>query len=1515
MCGIVAYFGSAGNNLTRVLTGMSAIIYRAPDSTGVGMFGDDSQPIHAKKAVGPIEKLVETLVESGAYTSDDFQLISLWSGGASDKLIRTQQRRLIVFEGLPVGLFDKIANGEATYPHYDDLVELSPGRAVFMSPGQPGRPSLDENFHIRSKSAFPRAIVRLITEYDLPPEVIRQIIREPLKAVIAKKSAEGQIEIGEEWIMAAFDSVYLNILADIPAKKTGLDRTRTPLIKPVALKSLWRCLPDTTVKIPTDYIRDGVCCLFRLLDAALLTRIASQPDIIESLEKIFEYSWPQHERSASVTWRNLYRAEKGVNVYGRAAATALTYLKRDDFLTAMLSDLSRREMMTEPAILPDQTDPVSLRYFSQPVIGHGRWALQSAVTQKNAHPFLDAEQHRCIAVNGQFDAQIEERLKVFLSKVGRFSFRSENSSEYLPLLWGYYFNQLIEAKRRYRAVAMQVENDLEACGIGSRTIDFSVHRTIIDKSLRALDEMAFIQAVEQILQNGGQVAACGMSIFSSGKLYIAGHNRPIFIVRRLENNDFMVVSDLNAAMGLFPQKLIFKKRHALEILKTRHAEDVTRLKNDGAGIDQINELNARFKKEEASILEVFTVEVHTLEGEKIFARIETTIDQGQTNRHVIITDFAGEPLPEIASFRTVLHPTQVKQHLGQSFYETHLDEIPERLREILRNYAPVEDRVPDFRLKKKLLRRKFGSNLRDLKRIVLVGAGSAYYMGHLSQRMIHAVMPEMDVLTIRPGEIDDPERFFVPENDLIILLSWSSTTADMVLLARRLLVLKVVMVAITEKVYADMALIVAKSGGVIPILSGEEVTVTGVKSTVCMLFCLDLFLLWVGSSLGRKEEALTYVEAMHRLPYQLANILSDEPIKDFSTTIARKYFQADAGMIISALFTDGLGWEVALKLEENTLSMVGKALDYQEVIETDLPAYPEETMVIVDATCLSRLGEALTVMDFLFGQQIPFIAIGIAWHEEARIRHLSGGRCVFLPGMKRKTLQLFANLIFYYQLTFYCGQSRGIGIGVVPRSLAKSVTVGRSLFGKDDSAAKTLMKIKDDNKRHKTISPSKQQIENASHWEIDARTERSALYYKDMRELMGRITVTQSPGDLCRDFDENTKRLADHLFGEDSDIDEIVFVPMDKRSQSAVKSTATIWSRFLDYRVRIISPEAHLAAFLENTLLMTAAATSAGQKRLAKRLETAACPVFRLEPETDFTACRFDNGDGGRFLLTDRFRHARSDYLGAMLHLVFINTWHHVFPDKAKIISQHFQRLGQTVLSLLDNSDLKSQVSRSMTINRQYKTMFYIGPPVGTGFAWADTFDRTGGILMVPHLFGESAHGPLVTVDSRAEEKFIKLDDRKTMVSAFGESQVGLWENEYLGGKKIDFFLKASPDDLSHEEKRPFFTEGSWYIPELLPDYDTTRDNLIVMDATHPRYFDQALDEISIFGCRYPRMVLVTQRAFLDEKGKASLYRYPVSSTIILPEISGEPIPEIHLSFVMNMIGMETAACTNISNH
>ncbi|MGD9016027.1 MAG: hypothetical protein PVH30_01495, partial [Desulfobacterales bacterium] len=50
---------------------------------------------------------------------------------------------------------------------------------------------------------------------------------------------------------------------------------------------------------------------------------------------------------------------------------------------------------------------------------------------------------------------------------------------------------------------------------------------------------------------------------------MASHNRPVFVVRRLENDDFMVVSDINAGLGLFPQKLIEETINALDELQQR----------------------------------------------------------------------------------------------------------------------------------------------------------------------------------------------------------------------------------------------------------------------------------------------------------------------------------------------------------------------------------------------------------------------------------------------------------------------------------------------------------------------------------------------------------------------------------------------------------------------------------------------------------------------------------------------------------------------------------------------------------------------------------------------------------------------------------------------------------------------------------------------------------------------------------------------------------------------------------
>jgi hypothetical protein len=166
----------------------------------------------------------------------------------------------------------------------------------------------------------------------------------------------------------------------------------------------------------------------------------------------------------------------------------------------------------------------------------------------------------------------------------------------------------------------------------------------------------------------------------------------------------------------------------------------------------------------------------------------------------------------------------------------------------------------------------------------------------------------------------------------------------------------------------------------------------------------------------------------------------------------------------------------------------------------------------------------------------------------------------------------------------------------------------------------------------------------------------------------------------------------------------------------------------------------------------------------------------------------------------------------------------------------------------------------------------------------------------------------LVTVDSTVAEKFVQLEPRGRLVSKFGKKAVAAWEETYLDGKGCDHFLQQPPPELAPGPEQPFFVDGIWYFPELLPGYDPVNDNLIFMDAANSRYLKQALDEISTYGCRYPRMVVIAQDAYLTPQVKKALYRFPVSDTILLPGIWSTGIPEMQLPFVMNLIGEALAA-------
>jgi glucosamine 6-phosphate synthetase-like amidotransferase/phosphosugar isomerase protein len=930
MCGIVAYFGGAGNNLTRILTAMSAIIYRAPDSTGVGFLGDDVNPLRVRKSIGSVANLIPILLDDPAYPNSTADLLSVFTPESNGASAQDLQRRLLDFEGFPLDIFNALLHDNQPYPSFDDLVELDSLKARSIAPGFPGRTTLPDDLYIRSRTDLRKLIQHLILTYDLSPLVIQILIRCTLAETLRQKQTEENLEINLTDVLGAFDRLFDQCISgEKGPRPQRLDVNRFPK-NPYAQKYLWRYLIETPIKIPADFDRDGVRCVFRLLDAALLSRLPHNSWLDESLNVMLEKLWPKAGRTGAIDWKTLYKAEKAVNVYGWAAGAALAFLQQEEYIPQLHKNASSHQQSTaDSPVTIGQTDPIWLRYFAWPVISQGRWSIQAPVTLQNAHPFFDERKQRLIALNGQFDANTESELREFLKRVAGISFRSENSSEYLALLWGYYYHQLNEDKRRYETITSQVEAGFEKTNIGSQAIDYQLYHRVRAKSSVELDAMAFIEAVRQIIRQGGQVAATGMSLLSPRRIYVASHNRPIFIVRRLENDDVMVVSDTNAAMGLFPNTLIHQR--TIELIKLRKEKNkaLEKLKASGAKKETFQKCEKNFNQRKAKLLEVFKVAVYPLVGEEIFAQIITKFEGQTLRREVKITDFDGRPLPDLESTLTILQPPAIRKDLYRSYYESHLHETPERMSEILNYYITGNNELPEFQVREDLFHRHFGPKLTTLKRIVLVGVAGAYNMATIARLFIRKLLPDLEILVLMPSEVDDLLKIIDPDTDLVILLCWSATTADMVALAKNLQTHKSVMIAITEKSFADMALFAQKSGGVIPVLSGEEVTITGIKSTLCMLFCLYLFIIWLASKKGRKKAAINHLKKLQRVPEILSQVISNDTLEAFSKHLASQSVQSYAAVVVDALDTIGTGREVASKLEEMSWTAIGSPIDYQ----------------------------------------------------------------------------------------------------------------------------------------------------------------------------------------------------------------------------------------------------------------------------------------------------------------------------------------------------------------------------------------------------------------------------------------------------------------------------------------------------------------------------------------------------------------------------------------------------------
>ncbi|MDJ0668887.1 MAG: hypothetical protein QNJ61_16505, partial [Desulfobacterales bacterium] len=1163
MCGIVAYFGGAGNHLTRILTGMSAIIYRAPDSTGIGLFGDDREPIRLRRSLGSVVQLLDALRDETVYTHPETLLRRVLTPKVDESDLKRQQQRLLHFEGFA----HQPAESQTAAPDFDALVNLETETPPRLSPGCAGEALFQSEYRIRSRGNLSALIHKLINGFDLSPLVIQTLIRSALADAIDRRRQSGDVSTSDEEILAEFDDLFETTRAGARVKRL---RRRTPPQfpkPPNARKELWQCLIETGIRIPADFNRDGVCCLFRLLDAALLSRITSEPNLIEELDRVLDMMWLPSQRPHRVDWRSLYTAEKALNVYGWAGAAALAYLQREFFFPAATEEMERQALMTSKAVVPGQTDPQLLRYLATPIIGHGRWAMQSAVTAANAHPFMDAQRQRALALNGQFDSRVEARLRTFLENPGGYRLRSDNSAEYAVLLWGHFYDQLQAEQRRSDIVRQQVEKDMADIAICSQSIDFRVYHRVRGRASADLDQMAFVAAVQQIVQNGGQIAVIGVSLVSPQRLYVASHNRPVFIVRRLENDDFMVVSDINAALGLFPQVLVEETINALDALKKRQAAAVAELNGQGASRSTLRSSQAAFAEERARLLEPFAVEVYPLDGEEIFALIQTGLEGGTVRRTVAISDFDGHPLPDVEAFETRLDPITVRKDVDTSFHETHLNEVPERFRYILDVYGPeTAEGRPAIDLNHRILRRRFGRRLEGLRRLILIGTGSAFHMAVVARTFLAPLIPDIAIDAMRPGDIENPKRRFLNQQDLVIMLSWSSTTAEMVQLAQRLLREDTLMIGVTEKCFADMALATGKSAGVMPIYSGEEVTIAGIKSTLCMLLGLNLLGAWIGAEREKAERPAQAISRLNDLPDRIERLIHDADVIAFSKQIAAAIADADGIVAVSAQAAAGTGKEIALKLEEASWYAVGQWYAYDDILKTDPVHWSPERFVVVHATRRGHIDAALAVMQKLADAGIPFAVLTCPNRHQDRIDRLSGKRCLVLP-WGDEISQPYSDIAFTYRLALDTGLACGHGSGVAPRNRTKSSTVTRSRPKAALSPAAELkrlaMKAPVTGAADRHAAPA-----HACRWE-DAVAERSAVEaFAELRRLVDSLHREDALSALGVFTETGIGELGRLIFEAQSEVNDIVIVALDAAACQVAHDTAAFWRRLINIPIR-----------------------------------------------------------------------------------------------------------------------------------------------------------------------------------------------------------------------------------------------------------------------------------------------------------------------------------------------------------